>query len=237
MQALRFISEGWNDSQCLNVGEGLCDLLNHGLFNCLYFRPDHTPRSDENKGNLVCDETVANIYLHGRKWTAARLREHGLPQAPLTDMQAGELGDAYKEQGDSTLKLSRNISYFDGVSYEIQGADIYDGRGGWKEAEWVKVTVYVGDILEILLDAGSQHFVKVLGVMQHMRSVFFVIAWLSPTDRHPHLHLTEYKQELLFEYSTFFSLKTVDHPRYVNRTVFHKLDGRLIRNDWIFNVV
>ena len=237
MQALQFLAEGWNNSQHPNIGEALHDLFHHGLFNCLYFRPDHRPRSCQKKDKLICDETVANIYLHGQKWTTARLHEHSLPQALLTNMQAGELGDAYKEQGDPTLKLPQNISYFNGVSYEIQGADTYDGKGSLKDAEWVNVTVRVGDILEILLDGGSQHFVKVLGVMQHMQSVFFVIAWLSPIGQHLRFHLTEYKQELLFEYSTFFSLKTIDHPQYVNLIVLHKLNDRFICNDWIFNVV
>src|SRR5690349_17922069 len=132
MQALRFISEGWNDSQYPNVGEGLRNLLGHGSFNCLYFQSDCRLGPDESEiySNLTCDTTVIDIWLRGRRWTSARSCQHGLPQTPLTYMQAGELGDAYKEQGDFTLQLSRAISYFDGVTYKIQGVDISDEEGG-----------------------------------------------------------------------------------------------------------
>jgi hypothetical protein len=239
MQALRFISEGWCDPRHSSTGKGLQDFINCGFFNGLYFRSDRELANDkEIHSGLVCDATVSDIQLHGRRWTTTQSHEHGLPQSPLNNLQAGELGNAYKEQGDFFLKSSRNISYFDGVSYKIQGADICNERGIWKEADWVRVKVCVGDILEVTLEVGSQYFVKVIGIMRHLEAVFFVVAWLSLVGQHPRLCLPEYKQEPLFQYSTFFSLKTVDHPRYVNRTIFHTINGgRLIRNDWIFSVV
>jgi hypothetical protein len=242
MQALCFISEGWDDPGHPCIGKGLQDLINHSLFDCLYFRPDHKLEPDRNKethSNLICDATVSDIQLLGQKWTSTQSCQQGLPQSPLTNLQAGELGDAYSEQGDLTLKSSRDVSYYNGVSYKIQGVDVCDGRGVWKEVGWVKVTVRVGDILEVFLEVGTQHFVKVLGVMRHSNSVFFVISWLSPTGQHhPHLRLFEYKQEPLFAHATFFSLKTVDHPRHVNKVTFHMVDNsKFLRNDWVFDVV
>ena len=242
MQALRFISEGWHDPRYqTSAGNGLKRLFNLGLFDCVYIQPKREPsepdKNEDTYKNFICDMTVSDIQLHGRKWTSEQARLQGLPLSPLTDPQAGELGEAYKEQGDLTLKLSRNVSYFSGVSYRILGADICNSQGIWEEVGWVKLSVYVGDVLEVLSEDEGRSFVKVLGIMLHERSIFFVVAWLARGQSHPRLCLPEYTQERLFAHAAFFSLKTVDHPRFVNQTVFHALDGKLLRNDWIFKVV
>jgi len=62
--------------------------------------------------------------------------------------QMGELAEAYREQGVETLKIMRNVTYHDAVVYTIQGADIRDSRGRWKDAQFVRIRVSVGDILE-----------------------------------------------------------------------------------------
>jgi hypothetical protein len=73
--------------------------------------------------------------------------------------------------------------------------------------------------------------------MQHERPVFFVVNWLVPTGQcHPRFDLPEYVEERLFVYAGFFSLKTVDHLRFVNQVVFHDAgNNRFVRNDWTFN--
>ena len=73
-------------------------------------------------------------------------------------------------------------------------------------------------------------------ILLHERSVFFVVRLIPTGQHHPRFHLPEYVEEPLFAYAAFFSLKTVDHPRFVNQIFFHDLgNGKLIRNDWIFN--
>ena len=239
MQSLRFVAAGWQDLQFpAVVGSGLRELFQSGVFESSYIESDCEPwKPEKDEDSLICDEDVTNIRLHGRKLTQAQVHQQGLPPSPLSLPQVGELGDAYKEQGDATLKLSNKVSYFNGVSYRILAADICDGRGIWKETGWVKVTVRVDDVLEVLSEIDGRSFVKVLGIMLHERSVFLVVKWLMPTGQHhPRFYLPEYVEEPLFAHAAFFSLKTIDHPRFVNQTFFHDLgNGKLIRNDWIFN--
>jgi hypothetical protein len=240
MQALRFVAIGQQDIRFpASPGSGIKDLINSGIFQSSYIQHNGRPWEPKNdkEDSLVCDENVMGIRLHGSKWSSSRVHQQGLPPSPLTGPQIGELGDAYKEQGDVVLKLSYNISYFNGVSYWILAADICDGRGIWNETGWVKVTVCVGDVLEVLYDVDDRAFVKVRGIMQHERSVFFVVNWLVPTGQcHPRFDLPEYVEERLFVYAGFFSLKTVDHLRFVNQVVFHDAgNNRFVRNDWTFN--
>ena len=240
MEALRFIAAGWQDTEFSGAGDGMRSLINSGIFKSFYVEYNSRlweAKNDKEEDSLICDKTVMGIRLHGSKWSSSRVHQQGLPLSPLTGEQIGELGDAYKEQSDMALKLSHNISYFNGVSYWILAADICDGRDIWNETGWVKVMVCVGDVLEVLTDAYGQQFVKVRGVMLHERSVFLVVTWLVTTGQdHPRFNLPEYVEEQLFAYAAFFSLKTVDHPRFVNRTVFHDFgNSRFVRNDWIFN--
>lgn len=242
MQAIRFTSEGTPDLRYSSeIGGGTRELLKRSLFDSVYVtspRESNTSQVDDGKF-LECNESVTDISLVGRKWTSQQVTRHGLPESPLSDKQMGELGEAYREQGVNTLKLVRRVTYYDAVAYTIQGADAQDSRGRWEETKPVRIRVSVGDILEVLDVTNVFSYVKVIGVMRHENSVFFVVVWLLPTGHtHPRLHLPEFKKHALFEYAGFFSLTTVDHPRYVNGALFQTCgDGKLVRNEWIFHVV
>ena len=246
MQAIRFTAEGAPDLRYPSgIGSGIRELLDLGLFSSVYTTSPHVSltsqaisQADDNEP-LQCNESVTDISLAGRKWTSERIAHQGLPESPLSDEQMGELAEAYQEQGNEALKTKRRVTYHDAVAYTIQGADTLDSRGQWKDAELVRIRIRVGDTLEVLDVTGTFSYVKVLGIMCHERSVFLVVVWLLPTARtHPRLHLPEYRQTALFEYAGFFSLTTVDHPRYINRAFFQTCaDGKLVRNEWIFHVV
>ena len=186
MQALRFIGLGWHDTRFLGAGDGIKNLINSGIFGSSYM--EHRGRlldpGKDGRNNLICNKDVAGIRLHSSRWNLYQSQQQGLPPSPLTNLQMGELGDAYKEQGDATLQLISNVSYFGGVSYMI----LVDNS-------WVKVTVRIGDILEVLTEIDGQAFVRVLGIILHGQSVFFVVRWLVPSgQRHPQFNLPEYTE-------------------------------------------
>ena len=56
---------------------------------------------------------------------------------------------------------------------------------------------------------------------------------------HRRFHLQEYRLCNLSKHAAFFSLKTVDHQRFVNSAHFHydKDADRYYKNDWVFNPV
>jgi hypothetical protein len=240
MQAVRFTAEDAPDLRYSEeIGGGIRKLLDLGLFNSMYITSPHESRTQaDNDESLKCNKSIIDISLTGHRWTSEQVTRHDLPES-LSNEQMGELAEAYHEQGIEALMTTRKVTYHDAVAYAIQGADIQDSRGRWKEAEFVRIQVRVGDILEVLEETGVFSNVKVMGIMCHENSIFLVIVWLIPTRcRHPRLHLPEYKQHVLFEYAGFFSLTTVDHPKYVNGTSFQTCtDGKLVRNEWIFHVV
>ena len=221
MQGLRFLADGYRDERyATEPGDGLIDFLRSGIVENLYISPvdevdeDHFDSNDE---ILFGGTDVSMISLRGKPWTRSQILERGLPSSPLNNVQMGELAEAYKEYEDYTLNINRSISYYNGVSYFIRGADEEDGAGNWRDARPVNVVVNTGDILEVLEPDGKPAFVRVLAAMKHIRSVFLVVVWLVPTG-YPHPQL--------------------DHPSFVNSSHFIDLgSGKYVRNEWIFRVV
>lgn len=247
IQGLRFLADGHQDERyTTGPGSGLINFLRSGIIESFYVSRFEAEIDEDNLDlegeHLFCSTNISKVSLRGKPWTISQIRERELPSSPLTNAQMGELTDAYKEYGDHTLNIIRTISYYEGVSYTIRGADERDGAGNWRDTRPANLVVNTGDILEVLDPDESSAFIRVLGVMKHDHLVFLVVAWLVPTHRlhrlHPQLGLPEYRQCPLFEYAGFFSLETVDHSRFINSSNFVSLGGdRYVRNEWVFNIL
>ena len=187
------------------------------------------------------------MTCHGRPWSASKLASSHphLPRNRLSDAQLAELHKAYEASGTLHLLTNRKVSYYDAVSYIVRdraqsSAESDDDNGTRVEAR--KVKIKADDVIEFL-DASPDSFYgrgfgRVAAVMVHERMVFLVITWITTTGRtHPRLPLHEFKEVPLFHFAAFHPLAIVDHPRFVNRAHFAKLDGKLYLNDWVFDMV
>ena len=151
----------------------------------------------------------------------------------------GELGLAYREQGDIKIKTSIKVAYYNAVNYRARSSRAEEHLAD-EDLDWSPVVVRVGDICEVLEENGERAHVLVVGVMRHEDSVFLVVRWFMRTGRvHRQFRLEEYYLCDLFKYAAFFSLRTIDDQFFVQRGHFHldKASGLYYRNDWVFNVV
>lgn len=239
MQAIHFALEGFIPINQAPPGEGVRCLLRSSLLESLYipkYDIQEPPVDYEDLPPLFeCDRSVSEIRIFGR-YTKAEALAINLPSMPLSLPHMGELMLAYKEQGDNTIKLARNVAYFRRVRYRIESS-VEDNI--IQDIDRTPVIISVGDICSVLVE-GQMAWVKVIAIMRHLRSVFLVIRWFATTGRtHRRLHMEEYRLCNLFEYTAFFSLKTVDHQIFVNSVYFHydKDADKYYKNDWIFRPV
>lgn len=233
MQAIHFALEGYYPANQAPPGKGLRRILRSGLLESLYI-PTYDvelPEVDDEDSLFECDRSVSNIYISGQ-YTKTKALAAGLPSTPLSLPQMGELMLAYKEQGDIMIKLTRDVTFFRRVNYQIESSVEQD-------TDRTSVVIKAGDICSVLVE-GQMEWVKIIAIMRHLQSVFLVVQWFLATGRtHRHLHLEEYRLCNLFEYAAFFSLKTVDHQTFVNSVYFHydKDVDKYYKNDWIFRPV
>ena len=236
-----------------NRNDGLCELARLGLLNSTYFESstELLARGLDLENQIETDFLSGNsnflrVTCHGRPWSASELASSHphLPRNCLSDVQLTELQKAYEASGTLCLLTNHKVSYYNAVSYIVrdrkQSTAESNGNGMCVEAQ--KVKIKVGDVIEFLdtsPDSFHGHgFGRVAAVMVHERMVFLTITWIITTGRtHPRLPLREFKEVPLFYFAAFHPLMIIDHPRFVNRTYFAKLDGKLYLNDWVFDMV
>src|SRR4051794_18855678 len=123
MQAIHFALEGHYPADQAPSGEGLRHLLRSSLLESLYILAYVELPELNNEEDLLfkCDQTVSNIYISGR-YTKTETLAAGLPSTPLSLPQMGELMHTYKEQGDNTIKLTHDVTFFRRVNYRIESS-------------------------------------------------------------------------------------------------------------------
>ena len=142
------------------------------------------------------------------------------------------------------------VHFYGSVSYFVRGRaeqtlairpqDL--GNDNLDDVEIRKLKVRAGDIVEFVYTSDNslikRGFCRVVAIMTHEKMTFLVISWIIPTGRvHPSLALEEFQETPLFTFTPFHPLTILDHPRFVNHTHFTKLNGKLYRNSWIFDMV
>jgi hypothetical protein len=255
MHALRFTLEMAMEEN--SQGNYLCELARLGLFDSTYFETseDLLARglgfSEESVTTFHSgDDNFFGIRCHGRPWSASRISSSHphLPRNRLSDIQLAELFKAYETLGSRAVLTNNKVSFYHAVSYLVRGrasATVDEGKEAENNSgneEIRKVKIKSGDIIEFVdssLDSfNGRGFGQVVAVMVHETMVFLVIKWIITTGKtHPRLHLHEFKETPLFYFAAFHPLSIVDHPRFVNRAHFGKLDGNLYLNEWVFEMV
>jgi hypothetical protein len=227
MQALRFLAEDTHNS--MPAGD-LRRIFSGGFFKSSYF--ESTNSIPAFKTNTSSGDTdFIGVYVKGRPWSSAHIESiSGLPIKYLNDQQATELIKAYESIGIPQLCLNRAVSFYGGISYWV------------REDAWVHqhVKVIVGDIVECVVDGpdSSPAFARVIGIMVHEETAFFVLTWFARTGRiHPKLRLEEYEETATFDYTAFHPISIIDHPRFVNRIHLIQLEDRIWLNEWTFCMV
>jgi len=161
----------------------------------------------------------------------------------LTQVQLGELMEAYSEEDIHILQTRASVKFYKSVSYWVRGRAVEDNN--WNnvgDKGVIQIKIRIDDIIEFRADWEPEErgFARVLGIMLHEHHIFLVVGWIIATGRkHPVFMLPEYKQLAPFENyrSGFFPLSLVDEPRFVNGVHFEEINGKLFRNDWVFSVV
>jgi hypothetical protein len=243
LHGLRFALEAeLEDSHNLNRNDGFCELLRLGLLDSSYFEsPADLLARGIDLGTQIETDFLGGS-LHILKATCHGHRQ----QATLSNAQLIELYKAYEPLGIKSMQTNHRVSYYDKVHYIIrdqpttENEDTLDRNSG--VCEMRKIKIKADDVIEFLDPSPDSFygrgFGRIISVMVHERMVFLVITWIIPTGQtHPQLPLHEFKEVPLFHYAAFHPLTIVDHPRFVNRVYFAKLDGKLYLNDWVFDIV
>ena len=184
------------------------------------------------------DTDFIGVYVKGRPWSSTRVASiPGLPIKYLNDYHAAELIKAYRSIGIPNLCSNRAVSFYSRIGYWVQGDARVDTQ---VDIAHQHVKVAVGDIVECIIDGpdASHEFARVIGIMIHEETAFFVLTWFSLTSRtHPSLKLMEYEETALFDYTAFHPISVIDHPRFINRMHFIQLEDRIWLNKWVFRMV
>ena len=257
MHRLRFALE-MEIEHDLNNSNGLCELARLGLFNSAYFEPldDLLARGLDihqhcsEKGWVSGDEDFFGIKCHGHPWPASLLASAhpDLPRNRLTAVQLVELYRAYETLGCHTVITNPKVCFYGSITYFVRGraeatpeAKDVDGVDvGDREIR--KVAIKAGDVAEFVDNSpDSFHgrgFGRVAAIMVHERTPFLVLTWIVPTGRvHPRLGIHEFAEKPLFYFAPFHPLTIVDHPRFVNRSYFTKLNGMIYLYEYVFDMV
>ena len=227
MQGLRFSFE-----QLSYCNTALSKLVEVGIFSDIYLKvPDSTKGDTTHR-----DNNPRAIKLHGRPWTLEQISKVQGLSPDLSNIQLGELNQVYGRNGAEEIQINNKVSYYDLVSYDVirQMNELGDDIT-------VRIKVKVGDVIEFkALEVDGRGFAKVVAIVLHCNSVFFVVSRLvRMPDKHPLLRLPQYRFTPIFsKQTTFIALHQVDHPRLVGRTHFVEVGGGIwLRNDWVFDVV
>lgn len=236
MQALRFLAEKIHSPS--GASSSLRRLFSSRIFRSSYFESNDCRTSiadlPESRANAVSgDSNFISIHVEGRPWSSARVASSGLPVNCLSDHQVAELIKAYESIGIQKIYLTPDVRFYTRINYWVRGNTRTD-------TTYQHVKVAVGDIVECIVDTPDigHEFARVVGIMVHEKTVFFVLVWFALTGRvHSRLKLTEFIETALFEYTAFHPISIIDHPRFINRVHFTSLEGSIWLNKWVFCMV